>query len=579
MESVGAFDSTKLPLHELLREIHGAKIQLPDFQRGWVWDDEHVRSLLASVSLMYPIGAVMLLQTGNPAVRFKPRPVEGVTLTSAPEPAQLILDGQQRLTSLYQALMMNDPVTTRDSRRNEIRRYYYIDLGRALDPTADRDEAIFGVPPDRILRNFRGEVITDLSTPEKECAAEALPVNALLDVNLLLQWQMTYLGSTAAEITERRDRWAQIQEMVVNPFHRYQVPLILLNRATSKDAVCQVFEKVNTGGVSLTVFELLTATYAADEFNLREDWTRWQKRLASYRVLRGVESTDLLQSVALLSTWNRKKQRPEVAVGCKRKDILELDLTEYRAWMGPAVDGYENAARFLFDEHFFDARDVPYRTQLIPLAAILAELGSRSQNYGVMARIRQWLWCGVLGELYGGSIESRFARDLPQVLSWVDGGPEPDTVVEANFRAERVRTLRTRNSAAYKGIHALLLRASPLDFRSGRTIDSQVYFEDGVDIHHVFPQAWLARHPEFAEIGDCIVNKTALSAASNRAIGGRAPSQYLQTIEREAGISPDRMDELLASHLIDPHALRGDEFRTFFTAREQAILDLASIFQ
>ncbi len=106
-----------------------------------------MRSLLASVSLMYPIGAVMLLQTGNPAVRFKPRPVEGVTLTSAPEPAQLILDGQQRLTSLDQALMMNDPVTTRDSRRNEIRRYYYIDLGRALDPTADRDEAIFGVPP------------------------------------------------------------------------------------------------------------------------------------------------------------------------------------------------------------------------------------------------------------------------------------------------------------------------------------------------------------------------------------------------------------------------------------------------
>src|SRR5438874_8886771 len=99
------FDSGKLRLLDLLTDIAAGKIQLPDFQRGWVWDDEHLRSLLASISTSYPIGAIMLLESGNEEMKFKPRLVEGVKLTGKlPAPEFLILDGQQRLTSLSQAL-------------------------------------------------------------------------------------------------------------------------------------------------------------------------------------------------------------------------------------------------------------------------------------------------------------------------------------------------------------------------------------------------------------------------------------------------------------------------------------------
>jgi len=72
------FDSTKQSLQDTLKDIKSGKTQLPDFQRSWVWDDNHVKSLLASVSVSYPIGAVMLFETGNPDVRFGPRLVEGV---------------------------------------------------------------------------------------------------------------------------------------------------------------------------------------------------------------------------------------------------------------------------------------------------------------------------------------------------------------------------------------------------------------------------------------------------------------------------------------------------------------------
>lgn len=98
---IGAsFDSTKTPLQELLARADSGKLQLPDFQRGWVWDDDRIRSLLASVSVSFPIGAVMLLETGGKHIRFKPRPLTGTherLRTVAPE--TLILDGQQRLTS------------------------------------------------------------------------------------------------------------------------------------------------------------------------------------------------------------------------------------------------------------------------------------------------------------------------------------------------------------------------------------------------------------------------------------------------------------------------------------------------
>ncbi|WP_338463064.1 DUF262 domain-containing protein [Brevibacillus borstelensis] len=179
MNSATTFDSTKESLLDLLRSIKEGKTQLPDFQRGWVWDDEHIRSLLASISLSFSIGAVMMLQNGNEEVWFKPRVVEGVNLSNPPEPERLILDGQQRLTSLFQSLFSGKPAVTRDPRNKEIKRWYYLDINKALDPNADREDAIIGLHEDKMMRNFRGEVMHDYSTMQKECEAELFPLSLI----------------------------------------------------------------------------------------------------------------------------------------------------------------------------------------------------------------------------------------------------------------------------------------------------------------------------------------------------------------------------------------------------------------
>jgi hypothetical protein len=577
MSGVTTFDSTKQYLSELLRDIACGETQLPDFQRGWVWDDEHVRSLIASVSLSYPIGAVMMLQTGNPDVRFKPRLIEGVSLLSPPEPDQLILDGQQRLTSLFQALFMGQPVITRYLRGNPIRRWYYVSMTDALDPNADRDDAIVGLPEDLIVKNFRGEVVSDYSTPDREYEKHLFPLSQVFHC---AEWRSAHNRNWKYDPIKTK-LFDDFENEFIKRFERYQIPVIILHKETPKEAVCQVFEKVNTGGVSLTVFELLTATYAVDDFNLRDDWKIRQERLKQQPVLRSLESTDFLQAITLLATNQRRMDAlnngvsPDRSPGvsCKRKDVLRLTLSEYKQWADSVTDGFEKSARLLRAQKIFTSRDLPYRTQLTPLAAIFAMLGANGDNDGVKNKIAQWYWCGVFGELYGGAIETRFAKDLPEVLGWIaTGQQEPDTVRDANFSSSRLYSLRTRNSAAYKGLYALLIRDGCLDFRTGDAIDSQIYFDERIDIHHIFPKKWCQDNNINSRFYDSIVNKTAISARTNRMIGSNSPSIYLNRLQTNAAIDTDRMDEILKSHVIDPALLRANDFEGLLRHREDALL-------
>jgi Uncharacterized conserved protein len=215
----------------------------------------------------------------------------------------------------------------------------------------------------------------------------------------------------------------------------------------------------------------------------------------------------------------------------------------------------------------------PTRTQLVPLAAFFVDLGKDGETDSARQKIARWYWCGVLGELYGGAIESRFARDLVEVVAFVRGeGVEPSTIQESSFQPNRLLTLRTRNSSAYKGLYALLMRDGARDFRTGEPIEAQTFFDDKVDIHHIFPEQWCKANGIKPAIYNSVINKTALAARTNRQVGGRAPSQYLSLIEKSARIDTARMDEILRSHCIAPEHLRADRFWEFFAARAEELL-------
>ncbi len=214
----------------------------------------------------------------------------------------------------------------------------------------------------------------------------------------------------------------------------------------------------------------------------------------------------------------------------------------------------------------------------MPLAVVLALLGEDGIERPVIRnRIARWYWCGVFGELYGSATETRFARDVPDLLAFAeDEMAVPRTNVDANLAPERLHTLRSRRSAAYKGVYVLLLREGALDFRTGEAATDQNYFEQAVDIHHIFPKKWCnERRPEPipAALFDSIVNKTPLTARTNRIIGGRAPSAYLRTLREADGVADAAEERNLTSHLIDADTVRQDDFEAFFEARQRALLE------
>jgi len=192
--------------------------------------------------------------------------------------------------------------------------------------------------------------------------------------------------------------------------------------------------------------------------------------------------------------------------------------------------------------------------------------------------LARWYWNGVFGELYGSAVETRIARDFMEVPVWLKGGPEPSTVSETMFRADRLKTMRMRLSAAYKGVNALLMKDGAQDFRSGQKFDQAVFFGENVDIHHIFPQDWCKKHGIKASVFDSIINKTPLSYRTNRIVGGFSPSEYLAKLEKGNETTPpikrERLDVYLASHLIDPSLLRADRFEDFMADRQERLLAL-----
>ena len=570
------------PLYELsdyLKWTTTGKIQLPDFQRGYKWEDERIRQLLVTILRGHPLGVVMLLKTGNDQIRFKPRPIEGSHVTPGTPAEWLLLDGQQRLTSLTQALTGTGVVKTMDSRGKLMDRCYYVDMRLALEGDDRIDDAVFSMPGDRVEKTDFGRIVKrDFSTGELERKGEVFPVR------LLFADAMSWLFDL-----DDRELAKDFNTAIIKPTGTYNIPAIELDKETSKSAVATVFEKVNTGGLALNVFELLTATFAGDkeyyeehgtDFRLNDDWRETQQKFAAYPVLAGLENTDFLQAVTLLATRRRNLAdtgpRPP-AVSAKREDILKLTLADYLEWVGPLREAFIWASGFLADRHIFDTRFLPYPKQLVPLAAIKVVMGHDADLLGPRERIVRWFWCGILGELYGGAIETRFVRDLEQVPAWSRSDPgavTPNTVNDATFVESRLHSLRTRLAAAYKGIYALLLGNGARDWMEDKALDKVQYVNLAVDIHHIFPKAWCDQHQIDNERRESVINKTPISAVTNRTIGGAAPSSYLAMIEKKAQIPSGQLDALLEAHLVQAELLRADGFDAYFEARRERLCQL-----
>lgn len=179
--------------------------------------------------------------------------------------------------------------------------------------------------------------------------------------------------------------------------------------------------------------------------------------------------------------------------------------------------------------------------------------------------------------MYGSANETRYALDIKDVFAWMkDDSLIPDTVSRSSFQANRLLTLQTRNSAAYKGVMALLLQSDIMDFATGAKMMVATYMSEETDIHHIFPATYCEKNKLPKDKWNSIVNKTMIYAATNRSIGGVAPSRYIKRLYKDNG-NQALVQQAIRSHKIKFDLLNTDAFDAFIIDRAKSLLDLIEI--
>ncbi|WP_293951709.1 DUF262 domain-containing protein [uncultured Corynebacterium sp.] len=568
------FSTPSYALNDLFARINRGDLQLPDFQRKYAWDVDRIRSLIVTVLRGFPVGVLMALDTRGEEMRFRPRPLAGAPDTGR-DPGLLLLDGQQRLTTLYHCLQGDGFVDSFDFRNQRVRRKFYVDVAKAIESPVMPDEAVFSVDEAGTVKSHFGPKlgagITDLNSA---LAAGCVPVSMLLDDDgASLLFDLADLAGDGAR-EHAKTFHARVGRQIVT----YDIPMIRLDRETAKGGVGSIFAQANSSGLQMDVFDLLTAVFATDEtssteFSLRDDWVHTERHLREFPALDGIGRTEFLTAVSLLVS-SRKGQ----AVG-HREDILNLTREEYIPAAEEMRAGFKEAAEFLRQRCILSIDQVPYTAQIIPLAVILTLLdGHDLANSQAWDRLNRWFWSGVLGELYGSpAVIARSSRDTDQVTAWIrssgDKELEPKTVRDTDFHESRLLTAEP-DTGVWKGIFALLMGRGAKDWRTGQQFDRWTFEELGCSFHQIFPTKWCRERGIDQTLAESVLNRTPMGRRTEVVIGDTPPSRYLSRVQSKSLMNDEEFDAMLNTHLLKAEDLHSSNAEAFFHDRHEKFLHM-----
>ena len=564
------FTTPSYDLKDLFARINRGDIQLPDFQRSYAWDEDRIRSLIVSVLRGYPIGALMALDTRNEKMRFRPRALAGAPDTGV-DPGLLLLDGQQRLTTLYHCFNGEGFVDTTDFRKKKIHRRFFIDIRAAVRGEIMPDDAIFAVDhKGKIRSHFAPTIEGDILSREDALENMCIPVASLLSED-----GVGMLFELAATKQEYSAELAAFNNRIVRPLSGYDLPMIRLSRETERAGIGSIFAQANSAGLQMDVFDLLTAVFASEEptFHLATDWQEVEKDLRKSPALDGIGRTEFLSAVSLLVSGEKGR------AGGQREDILKLSLTEYKAAANDLRITFREVSEFLAERCILNTDQVPFNEQIVPLAVIIARLAKRGGALSTQQswdRMNQWFWCGVFGELYGSSaVQLRAARDVDEVTEWVAGATDeaPKTVTDATFRESRLLSVDDKDGV-WHGLYALLMARGAKDWRTGKAFNRRTFEELKPGFFPVFPLNWCKRHGVDPVLAESVMNYTPMGKRTEVVLDGFAPDRYLPRVQSKSIMEDRQFDEVLASHDMNLDYLRASQPREFLADRRQRFLDI-----
>ena len=546
---------TKDSLVDLVDRACQGHVALPEFQRSFIWERLAVEELLVSIFNEYFIGSLLTLTVSPDSVPFRARTIEGIGSDVRLRPQKMVLDGQQRITSIYYALY--GPDINLKSTYYPYR--FFLDARAAVDGRW-ADAIVSLSTASRYVRPLFDE-------PAQQYEKRYVALSALRSWETWMQWFVAFQDFLKSQ-DDFDQEWVNALLGLAKRFLNYQVAVIELPQTTSLETVVEVFERINRTGSPLGIFELLTARLWNHGIQLRN---LWDESLASHPRLAAVSESKsdryprfALQVIALL----REKE-------CKRKDLILLDSKSFVEDWNRAVDSIEDALNRMHSTAsggygVVPTLTPPYSTMVAPLAIMSSHIGSLNGDRGhAYEKLHDWYWGSVFRERYGGSTETISQRDFIQLKKWIaDDRTVPEAVPTHEKQIQRELSEVVRAGAVYRGVLCLVALEGARDFFTGDTIELHQ-----LDDHHIFPVSFLKSRDVPEDLRNSILNRTLISSDTNRRlIGAKKPSMYFA--EMESGLGKEEARSILATHFIGDaatQAMRDDDYRRFLMERERTL--------
>lgn len=460
-------------LSSLLSDVARGNIKIPVFQREYVWSDEQIMSLLDSIYRGYPVGSLLLWSTKEKLNHE--RDVGGFKLPITPEdyPVNYVLDGQQRLTTLYG--VFNSDANTADP---------------AL---AARFDVSFAPAT--------GEFIHSSIAPEN-----SINLRNILDTTKLLP-ELARFGledsTTIAELTER--------------FKDYEFPVVTIKDRTNQE-VCRVFQRINSSGTSLSTLELLAAWTWSEQFDLRNEIEQLLDTLAD-KGYEQIEESLLMRCLATI-TLNRIDADELVDVPA---DKLIEGMSKLKQAMFCCTDFLEKQL------HIKNFVFIPFPIMLVPLVTFFSR--TLKPNALQVIGLKKWFWHCAFTQRYKAGTNKQVLADIDK-MEKLSNGEGPFNDLDDKIESDLFKKSWRINTTAAKTTICLLAQLQPKSFLNGQNIElgTTLASYNSREFHHIYPKSYLLGLGIGFHESNIIANICLLNSSDNRTISDKAPDLYFGEI-------------------------------------------------
>jgi hypothetical protein len=567
-------------IKQLILDIDDKKIVLPEFQRDFVWEISKTYDLFDSLVKDIFIGAIIYgvpsfdiaireIDNRRKITKGKKRPVLQVRTITKKQIEdinkvggnfRLILDGQQRTTSLYRALKGTDEVwfVAKNEDEVEASSFENAKLEDLLEEISGEQDA------ERLSIKLSDVWDIEINDYDEEEIKEKIFFHTA--------YYKTYGKDNDFDIKAEFKKFRKLCKKITDLLKSEKLlSFYLLDMNLEKFVV--FFERSNTRGVQLNFIDILAAKLYTGNFNLKEKIKLFEQQNPNYTFLPEL----IVRTIAYIKSSPKEIDRNYI--------LTSLDADDFKEWWDKICKWYTVTIDYLFQNYLIISQDwMPYDNMTIPLMNFLKEIGGdfHAMNLKQKNFIDYWYWSSIFSIRYSGSSNERIIEDS-NILIQIAKGKKISSGSFFNklskiqiLSVEDIYSFDKKANAVYKGILNLINfdQHGLLNWNNDAKLSLNSVLED----HHIYPKNYLNNtltSESEKDLIDCVANRTLIPKIQNIKISDQTPSKYLNQIK----ISNSQIEKSLENHLITPELLNGEydkEFNFFLELRASSIFDIVN---